>query len=123
MDKILLNGLMFYGYHGLYPEENKLGQRFIVDLKLMCDLKKAGQTDEMNDSIHYGQVYEIVQRVVEGEAKNLLEAVVEEIAKQLFMSFNLLEAVEVKVTKPGPPIPGYYDTVAVEIYREKSYYE
>lgn len=123
MDKIILNQLQFYGYHGLFPEENKLGQRFIVDLTLFCDLKKAGQTDEMTDSIDYGQVYKVVRQIVEGEAKNLIEAVAEAIAKQLFQNFPLLEATNVKVTKPNPPIPGYYDSVAVEIYREKKDYE
>ncbi|SRR5690554_4248106 len=119
MDKILLNGLTFYSYHGLYPEEQKLGQRFIVDLELFCNLKTAGLSDKMDDSIHYGHVYDTVKSIVEGEAKHLLEAVAETIASELFEKFTLIEAVLVKVTKPDPPIPGYYDSVAVEIYREK----
>ncbi|OZU89549.1 dihydroneopterin aldolase [Virgibacillus indicus] len=120
MDKIILNNLQFYGFHGLLPEENKLGQRFNVDLELISDLKKPGETDNMNDSIHYGQVYETVQEIVEGEAKNLIEAVADSIAAKLLASFDLLHACRVKVIKPDPPIPGHYESVAVEIYREKS---
>src|SRR5690625_7898243 len=74
MDKILLNNMQFYGFHGLLPEENKLGQRFNVDVTLFTDLQKPGQSDEMHDSIHYGHAYELVQKTVEGEAKNLIEA-------------------------------------------------
>ncbi|WP_277673969.1 dihydroneopterin aldolase [Piscibacillus halophilus] len=122
MDKILLNRMMFYGYHGLFPEENKLGQRFTVDVELMADLRQAGQTDDMNDSMDYGQVYQVIQRVVEGEAKNLIETVAEKIAQSLFNAFNKLEAVKVHIDKPGPPIPGYYESAGVEIYRERQDY-
>lgn len=119
MDKIVLNRMQFYGYHGLFPEEKKLGQRFYVDLKLFLDLKKAGKSDRMEDSIDYGLVYEYTKRIVEGEAKNLVETVAEEIADRLLANLDLLEACTVKVTKPDPPIAGQYDSVAVEIYREK----
>lgn len=114
-----MNQMSFYGYHGLFPEENKLGQRFLVDLELELDLKQAGQTDDMNESINYGQIYEVTQEVVEGEAKQLVEAIAEEIAASLFKSFSKLHAVNVKVIKPNPPIPGHYDSVAIEMYRER----
>ncbi|WP_188207342.1 dihydroneopterin aldolase [Alkalibacillus aidingensis] len=119
MDKIILNELMFYGYHGLFPEEKKLGQRFTVDLELYCDLKTAGESDQMEDSIDYGAVYQVAKNVVEGEAKNLIEAVAEEVANKMFQTFKHLEAIKVKVDKPGPPIPGYYQSAAVEIERER----
>jgi len=119
MDKILLNNMQFYGFHGLLPEENKLGQRFNVDVTLFTDLQKPGQSDEMHDSIHYGHAYELVQKTVEGEAKNLIETVAESIADELLTSFDLLSACTVKVTKPDPPIPGHYQSVAVEIFRER----
>jgi dihydroneopterin aldolase len=120
MDRILLNNLQFYGYHGLLPEENKLGQRFNVDVELYADLKKAGRTDDMHDSVDYGEAYHIIEEVVTGEAKNLIEAVAETIAEKLLGYFSLLSACKVKVIKPDPPIPGNYQSVAVEIYREKN---
>lgn len=112
--------MQFYGFHGLLPEENKLGQRFNVDVVLFVDLKKAGVSDDMEDSVHYGHAYELVKGIVEGEAKHLIEAVAESTAEKLLHSFDLLEAVQVKVIKPDPPIPGHYNSVAVEIYREKN---
>ncbi len=112
--------MQFYGFHGLFPEENKLGQRFDVDVELFLDLQKAGQTDDMNDSIHYGHVYERVQNIVEGEARHLIEAVAEHIASDLLQSFDDLQAITVRVTKPDAPIPGHYESIAVEIHREKT---
>ena len=83
------------------------------------DLKKAGTSDRMEDSIHYGEVYESVRSIVEGTPKNLIEAVAESIAEILFANYNLLQACRVTVIKPNPPIDGHYQSVAVEIYREK----
>lgn len=119
MDKIILKEMQFYGFHGLLPEENKLGQRFNVDVELFVDLKTAGRTDEMTDSVHYGYAYDVVKQVVEGKPKNLIEAVAESIATKLLENFDLLVACNVKVIKPDPPIPGHYQSVAVEIYRER----
>ncbi|WP_407272607.1 dihydroneopterin aldolase [Radiobacillus sp. PE A8.2] len=120
MDKIYVNQMEFYGYHGLYPEENKLGQRYKVDVVLNLDLKQAGKSDHMDDSIDYGKIYHITKDVVEGKAKHLVEAVAEEIAYQFFASFEKLNSCTVKVYKPDPPIPGHYQSVAVEIFRERS---
>ncbi|MFS0673886.1 dihydroneopterin aldolase [Ornithinibacillus sp. 179-J 7C1 HS] len=119
MDKIILTNMQFYGYHGLLPEEKKLGQRFFVDLELYLDTQKAGKTDEMQHSIDYSKAYSHVKKIVEGSSKNLIEAVAEEVASTLLASFTLLEACKVKLVKPDPPIPGHYQSVAVEIYREK----
>lgn len=120
MDKIMMNQMEFYGYHGLFPEENKLGQRFHVDVELLLDLQKPGTSDCMEDSIDYGHVYELIKSIVEGEAKNLVEAVAEQIADKLLGTFGILKACNVRVTKPDPPIPGHYQSVAVEIFREKT---
>src|SRR5699024_12885093 len=89
----------FYGYHGLFKEEKKLGQRFVVDVELSTSLKAAGESDDMNDSIDYGKVFDAVKDIVEGKARNLIEAVAEEIAASLLKSFPSLEACSVKVTK------------------------
>lgn len=120
MDKIILKNMQFFGYHGLFPEENKLGQRFNVDLELYSDLSKAGKTDYMHDSIHYGHAFDQVKTIVEGPSKKLIEAVAEEIAAILLESFDTLQACTVKLIKPDAPIPGHFESVAVEIYRERS---
>ncbi|MFD1021168.1 dihydroneopterin aldolase [Thalassobacillus hwangdonensis] len=117
MDKIYVTQMEFYGYHGLFPEENKLGQRFYVDLELDIDLKKAGRTDDMTESVDYGEIYQVTKSVVEGEAKNLVEAVAEDLAAKLLDTFEKVTFCRVKVIKPDPPIPGHYQSVAIEIFR------
>ncbi|MFD2045550.1 dihydroneopterin aldolase [Ornithinibacillus salinisoli] len=119
MDNIELNQMQFYGYHGLLPEENRLGQRFFVDIELFLDLKKAGKSDNMDHSINYAQVYDHVKRIMEGEVRNLIEAVAEDVAEDLLSSFELLHACSIKVTKPDAPIPGHIQSVSVKIFREK----
>lgn len=117
-DKINLQGLSFYGHHGLFESEAELGQLFKVDLILYTDTKKAGESDQMTDSIHYGEVYDTVKSIVEGDPFHLLEALAENLAKELLTSFPGIQAVSVRVNKPQAPIPGIFDNVAVEIYRE-----
>lgn len=117
MDKIFLNNMKFYGYHGVYPEERKLGQRFYVDVVIESDLRKAGQSDDLHDTIDYSLVYERVKGIMEGEPKKLLEKLAEDIADTLLQEFSLVQRVTVKIIKPDPPIPGYYQSVAVEITR------
>ncbi|WP_374723870.1 dihydroneopterin aldolase [Calidifontibacillus erzurumensis] len=117
MDKIYLNKLQFYGYHGVMPEENKLGQRFTVDLILELDLTKAGQSDDLNETVNYAEVYQIVKSIVEGKPSKLIEHLAEQLAAALLKSFSKIDFCTVKITKPDPPIPGCYESVAVEIRR------
>jgi dihydroneopterin aldolase len=120
MDKIYLNQMAFYGYHGVFQEEQKLGQRFIVDLILEVNLASAGSTDNLEETINYGEVYEIVKKIVEGKSFKLVESVAENISRDLLQTFSLLHQCTVKVIKPDPPIAGHYQSVAVEITRARS---
>jgi 7,8-dihydroneopterin aldolase/epimerase/oxygenase len=119
MDKILLHQLEFYGYHGVFPEETKLGQRFIVDVILEVDLKEAGKTDDLTKTINYAEIYETVKEVVEGLPYKLVEAVAEKIADDILTSFALVSSCTIKLIKPNPPIVGHYHSVAVEITRSR----
>ncbi|WP_088840778.1 dihydroneopterin aldolase [Listeria sp. ILCC797] len=120
MDKIYLNELNFYGYHGVLPQENQLGQVFQVSLVLHLSTKEAGQTDSVEDTVSYADVYETVKEITEAREFKLIEALAETIATEVLRDYAKLEAVTVKVIKPNPPIPGHYHSVAVEIYRERS---
>jgi 7,8-dihydroneopterin aldolase/epimerase/oxygenase len=119
MDKIYINNMKFYGYHGVYPEEQKLGQRFNVDLVLECDLKDAARSDEIESTVHYGQAYELTKEIVEGEPRKLVEKLAEEIARAILGKFEIVLHCTVKVIKPDPPIPGHYDSVAIELKRSR----
>ncbi|MGB8001502.1 MAG: dihydroneopterin aldolase [Anaerobacillus sp.] len=120
MDKIYLNGMKFYGYHGVFPEENKLGQRFYVDLTLEADLSKASESDDLTYTVNYADAYNTIKGIVEGEPRKLVETVAEEITQKMFETFEIVEACTVKVIKPDPPIDGHYDSVAIEMKRERN---
>ncbi|TCJ02716.1 dihydroneopterin aldolase [Cytobacillus praedii] len=119
MDKIILNKMAFYGYHGVFPEETRLGQRFMVDLTVETNLKKAGVTDQLEYSINYGEIYQVCKEIVEGKPYKLVEAVAEKIAGEMLAHFEPISQVTVRVIKPDPPIPGHYESVAVEVTRSR----
>ena len=118
-DSILLEGMSFYAYHGVRPEERTLGQRVVVDLRVELDLSVVGRSDSLSDTISYTDLYEAVKAILEGPTRNLLEAVAEAVAQRVLASFPV-SAVWVRATKPSPPIRGATLTGAsVEIYRER----
>src|SRR5699024_12532128 len=80
--------MQFYGYHGLFAEETKLGQRFNVSVELFVSLKKAGKSDNMEDTVNYGLVYNVVKDIVEGEPYHLIESVAEKIAEIILKEFS-----------------------------------
>jgi len=120
MDKIYVTGMKFYGYHGVFSEEKRLGQRFNVDLTVELDTKKAGETDDLAYSVNYGDLYKTCEEVVQGKPYDLVESVVEKIASEILTTYPLIHQCTVKLIKPDPPIPGHYDFVAVEITRNRS---
>jgi dihydroneopterin aldolase len=117
MDRILLQNMVFYGYHGVYEHEREMGQRFAVDAELSLDLARAGATDKLDDSLDYVAAYEAVRAVVENNKFNLLEAVAEHIVAALLK--GRVAAVTVRVRKPGVPLPGCLDFVQVEVTRSR----
>lgn len=119
-DQILLEGLRFYGYHGVLPAEAQLGQTFVIDLAIETDLHMAGQSDDVADTISYAEIFTYVRSIVEGERYNLLEALAERIATAIITQYAQAQAVRVKVTKPNAPIPSLgTGSVAVAIRRER----
>ncbi|NLI11566.1 dihydroneopterin aldolase [Pelotomaculum propionicicum] len=118
MDKISLEGMEFYGYHGARPEEQSLGQRFIVDVELYLDLRRAGATDSLDFTVNYARVFELVRSIVCGPPRLLIESVAESVAGALLAQFPL-EEVLVRVKKPQAPLPGSFTWAAVEIKRKK----
>jgi dihydroneopterin aldolase len=120
MDEVFLEGLRFYAYHGVNPEERTLGQRFTVDVRLETDLREAGQSDDLNRTISYSAVYKRVRAIVEGTPRDLLETVAEEIAQTILSEFPRASAVAVTVRKPEVAIKGsMLDAAGVTIRRRR----
>lgn len=118
-DKVHLNHLAFFAYHGALPEESRLGQKFFLDLELSMDLRIAGQSDNLDDTVCYNTVYKLVQTIVSTQRFQLIEALAESIAQALLEKFNKLQAVRLTVKKPEAPIAGIFDYVGVEIFRTR----
>jgi 7,8-dihydroneopterin aldolase/epimerase/oxygenase len=120
-DRILLEGMVFFGYHGTLPAERELGQRFVVDVELRLDLRPAGLADELNLTVDYGEVHRQARQVVEGEPVDLVETVAERISASVLEEHPAVELVKVRVAKPDVRLDG---TVlrgsAVEIVRRRT---
>ena len=120
MDRIALEGMVFYGYHGVHPVERRLGQRFVVDLEVERELRTAGLSDDLEDTTSYSDVYDVVREVVEGRSRRLLESVAETIAGRVLEEFEVA-SVRVTVRKPKAPMAGgIFSHASVEVLRTRS---
>lgn len=118
-DKILLEGMEFYAYHGVNESEKSQGQRFIVDVEMSADLSRASETDDLADTINYSRVFRLVKEIVEGPSRDLIEAVAGELADRVIEDFAV-EEIKVRVSKPDVPLNGAkLKGAAVEIVRRR----
>jgi dihydroneopterin aldolase len=120
-DRIELRGMRFYGHHGTLPAERELGQPFVVDVELWCDLRAAGLADDLAQTVDYNAVYRQVRAVVEGPSLGLTEAVAERIAGAILAEHGRVEAVRVRVAKPQVRLDGGVlagSAVAIVRYRD-----
>ena len=116
-DLLLLEGLQFFGHHGDVEAERTLGGRVDVDVEIRTDLRAAGASDSLTDTVDYVTCYDAVRSVVENRGHNLLEAVAEDVAVELLANPRV-ESVVVRVAKQ-PPIAGVFDRFAVVIERSR----
>jgi dihydroneopterin aldolase len=119
-DKILLEGMIFHGYHGTLDAERALGQRFVVDLAMYLDLAPAGRSDDLSLTVDYGEAHRRAREIVEGEPVDLTETLAERIASAMLADHPPVSAVRVKVAKPQVRLEGtVLEGSAVEILRER----
>lgn len=118
-DKLLVQGLRLFGRHGVLPAENALGQLFKVDVEMQADISRACRTDNFKDTVDYVKVFNIAKRVVAGEQRQLVEKVAQEIADNVFIECDAVDAIRVKVMKPNVALDGVLEGVGVEIWRER----
>ncbi len=118
-DRIVLDGMRFYGFHGVNPEERVQGQEYLVDLVVEMDLSVPGGSDRLEDTVSYAHLYRAVRDVMEGEPRNLLEAAAQSITEKILSDFPV-DSVSVRVKKPHPPIRGsVIENATVEITRRQ----
>ncbi|HVV12335.1 dihydroneopterin aldolase [Amycolatopsis sp.] len=117
-DRITLSGLRVFGRHGVFEHEKRDGQEFVVDITAWLDLTAAAETDDLKQTLHYGELAELAAGIVGGEPYDLIESVAGKIADEV-MRDERLSAVEVTVHKPSAPIPLTFDDVAVTVRRDR----
>lgn len=119
MDIIKINGIKLYGYHGVLQAERDIGQYFIADVSLIVDLESASKTDDLEDTINYAEVYNIVEAEILGRPVNLIEHLAGRIIEALFNTYDKIDEIQVTLIKPHPPIDGHYDNVSVTLHRKR----
>lgn len=112
---LFIDNLEVFANHGLFEEENKLGQKFIFDIECELNYKKALFSDEMTDSISYADIAEVVVKTATTNTFNLLERLAGEILKNIFTEFSQIENINLKINKPGAPIKYHFEKCGVEV--------
>ncbi|WP_091229942.1 dihydroneopterin aldolase [Microbacterium sp. 3J1] len=119
MDEIVLTGLTVFGRHGVYDHERENGQDFTIDLRLRMPLRVAAESDDVVDTVHYGELAERVAAVVSGEPVNLIETLAQRIA-DVALDDPRVHSVLVTVHKPHAPIALTFSDVAITVNRGRS---
>lgn len=117
MDCIRICNLEIFGKHGVYEEENKLGQKFLVSADLCFSTRAAGCDDILSESLHYGEVCHFINDFMKERCYKLIETVAEQLAKELLLNFKRLERVVIEIKKPWAPIGLPLESVSVCIER------
>lgn len=115
--KILLEDIKIYAYHGVLPEEALIGNNYIINAELHADLEKASQTDNLEDTINYAEVSEIIHQEIAIRSE-LLEHVIGRIINKIESKFPQITLIRIKLTKTIPPMPGEMKGVSLEFEKE-----
>ena len=118
VDEITLTGIRARGFHGVYEQERREGQEFVADVVLQLSLRAAAASDDVADTVHYGEFAEQVAAVLAGEPADLLETVAQRIVDVAF-GYPIVQAVSVTVHKPHAPITVPFGDVSVTLRRKR----
>lgn len=110
-----MEGMKFYAFHGVLPQENLVGTYFYVDLKLKTDFTHAAETDELTGTVSYADIYSAVKEEMTIPSK-LLEHVCQRIATRIFKDFPTIISLDICLYKENPPMGAYAKKIGVEIH-------
>lgn len=119
MDKMFIRELELFGFHGVFEEEKRLGQKFIISLELDLDLKAAGRTVDLTKSVHYGELCEKVEQEFVRENYELIETAALKLADYILDEYKIINGVKVFLKKPWAPVKKHLDTVEIMIERKR----
>ena len=116
-DEIRIQNLEVFANHGVFQEETNLGQKFLFSLTMYTDTRKAGKSDCLEESIHYGEVSQFITEYTKTHTRKLIEAAAEDLATALLLHYPLLKGVTLELEKPWAPVGLPLETVSVKISR------
>lgn len=116
MGFIELENMEFYAFHGHYAEEQIVGNKFIVHVTLETNMEKASKSDNLEDTLNYQKVYQIIKKEM-AKKSHLLENIASRILDALYINFNTILSAKVKISKVNPPMGGKMDCVSVTLNR------
>ncbi|MDD6269275.1 MAG: 2-amino-4-hydroxy-6-hydroxymethyldihydropteridine diphosphokinase [Oscillospiraceae bacterium] len=116
-DEIRIEDLEIFANHGVFPEENSLGQKFLISLSMYIDSRNAGKTDSLVCSVNYGEVSHFITEYTKSHPCKLIEAAAEQLAEALLLRYALLKGVTLELKKPWAPVGLPLKTVSVKITR------
>jgi dihydroneopterin aldolase len=119
MDKIIVEELEVYAYHGVAKEEKTLGQMFIISLEIGVDLESAARSGNLNDTINYSTVCKTATAILQSESYDLIETAAYKIIEGLFGKFKNAQSVKVLLKKPWAPMGQHLKYAAVELERNR----
>ncbi|MBE6050339.1 MAG: 2-amino-4-hydroxy-6-hydroxymethyldihydropteridine diphosphokinase [Clostridium sp.] len=117
MDKIYIKNFEIFANHGVFQEEKKLGQKFILDIEASLSLEEAGKTGDLTKSVHYGELALGIEKVFTEKSYDLIETAAEVVAEYALTTYEDIKSIKVKVKKPWAPIGRHLEYAAVEIER------
>lgn len=117
MDIIKIQNLKVFAHHGVFEDEKQNGQNFYVNARLVSDLKKAGMTDNLLDSTHYGEVCLQIEKSLTKTSYDLIERAAQAAIEDILIHFPLIREITLELRKPHAPIPMEFESVSVEITR------
>jgi dihydroneopterin aldolase len=118
MGQIILENIHFHAFHGVFPEENLVGNSFVITLTLDLDLQQASQTDELDDTINYQLIYDVVKAEMDIQSK-LIEHVAGRILRSVMKTFPQVNKAEVRLKKINPPLGGQVESAVIVLVEER----
>lgn len=118
-DAIRINGISGFGYHGVFADETRNGQEFLVDVELILDLERASQSDDLADTVDYGAICGLVVSAITGQPYKLIEKLAGVIADQILANYSQVEIALVTVHKPSAPVNAITSDINVMVIRTR----
>lgn len=119
LDTVFLEGMELFGYIGVLEDEKRKGQTFYIDVELGVDLRGAGRSDRLAQTVNYAEVFALAEQLMDEARFDLIESYAEQLSEEIFSYFDLVQRTKVTVRKPEAPIDGSFRAVGITIRRQR----